>query len=256
MRPFPSALTVLAGAVALIAAVPAVAGASTVQFSGALVELDSGFNEKNEVTVRPSFGSGVTLEIEDRAGISGCTALNSITVRCPPSALAEFAADLGNRDDTFTVDAGPGVSFIGAEFFLDGELGDDTLRGADGRDQIEGGDGADRLEGKGGNDGLIGGDGVDGILGGDGPDTIDGNTGGDHIYGEAGDDVLRGGDGIDRVHGGTGVDRLEGSGGADTLIANSDGSRDTIVCQGGDHVYADGNDFIVNRPDCADVHPF
>jgi hypothetical protein len=256
----PSAKTALIGtaaATALALSLPSVADASTVQFSGALVELDAGFNEINTVTVKPSFGSGVTLELTDLAGISGCTQLSSITVRCPPSDLKEFAADLGNRNDAFTVDTGAGVSFVGAVFDIEGDLGDDTLRGADNPfgDLLQGGDGRDRLEGNGGDDALIGGGGVDGILGGDGADTIDGNTHDDHLYGEAGDDLIRGGDGNDTVHGGAGSDRLEGNGAADTIVSNADDlTRDVVVCQGGDHVFADLNDLIVNPSACADVH--
>jgi Ca2+-binding RTX toxin-like protein len=245
------ALIAAAGAAAL--AVPATAGASTVQFSGVLITYDAGFNEQNNVVVRPSFGNGVTTTIEDSAGISGCTPISSIAVRCDPApALSEFGADLGSRNDTFEVDAGDGVSFTGAFFDVDGQIGDDDIQGADGRDQLQGGDGRDLLRGFGGQDGLLGGGGEDGLIGGDGDDSLSGRTHDDKLFGEGGNDTMIGGDGQDRLVGGPGRDRLEGSGGKDVLDAAGDGERDTIVCQGGDSVLRDANDFVVNPTACAD----
>jgi Ca2+-binding RTX toxin-like protein len=72
---------------------------------------------------------------------------------------------------------------------LNGQEGDDLLRGGDGLDILQGGDGADSLYGDAGNDTMNGGLGADLLVGGDGADqiytaegdTVTGGAGGDEI---------------------------------------------------------------------------
>ena len=55
---------------------------------------------------------------------------------------------------------------------MDGDAGNDILKGGDGRDSLEGGNGADILYGQDGNDRLDGGDGNDIMYGGRGNDIF------------------------------------------------------------------------------------
>lgn len=69
-----------------------------------------------------------------------------------------------------------------------GEVGNDTIKGAEGNDLLSGGSGTDKLFGDAGNDMLLGGEGVDELTGG---------SGDDYLSGGAGDDLLSGGEGSD-----------------------------------------------------------
>jgi type VI protein secretion system component Hcp len=92
------------------------------------------------------------------------------------SALALYGQhgnDLLEVDDSLTLPA-----------YLDGGLGNDTLRGGAGNDTLQGGPGSDLLLGGAGNDHLFGGGGRDILIGG---------VGADSLRGSAGDDLLIGG---------------------------------------------------------------
>ncbi len=80
---------------------------------------------------------------------------------------------------------------------LDGNSGDNTLRGLGGKDFLYGNEGDDRLVGNRGNDALAGGSGDDILRGGLGNDTLSGEDGNDVLIGGMGKDTLAGGDGSD-----------------------------------------------------------
>jgi hypothetical protein len=112
---------------------------------------------------------------------------------------------------------------------------------------LEGQAGDDEIRGLGANDYLSGGDGKDLLYGGPGEDRIDGGKGEDVIYGGDGNDVSkevpgnRPGPGLD---GGPGEDMIYGGDGNDSLAAK-DGQRDKLYCGAGkDRYYADKNDYV------------
>ena len=72
--------------------------------------------------------------------------------------------------------------------FIDGEGGDDSIKGLDGNDDITGGSGDDK---------LYGGEGNDKLDGGTGDDTLDGGPGNDELTGGSGNNTLDGGEGVD-----------------------------------------------------------
>jgi hypothetical protein len=178
--------------------------------------------ERNTVTLR---ADGADLLVSDvtaalQAG-TGCQQ-EVMTVRCPLAAAFGGVADLGDGDDTMTVDS----RFGGAGVSVDGGAGDDVLTGE--------GSGGDDFTGGPGGDVLIGGDGTDSFTDGD-PDDAQSP---DRYEGGGGDDVLSyagrrralrldlaagataGGDvitGIERAVGGEGDDVLAGTDGPDQL---------------------------------------
>jgi Ca2+-binding RTX toxin-like protein len=146
-----------------------------------------------------------------------------------------------------------------ARNFIEGGLGNDTLRGlgdtdtfitgfvADGADSISGGDGVDFVsygnrgrgvqvdtdnvadDGEPGErdnvgldvEGLNGTEFDDTLFGGPAANNIEGRGGVDFIFGSGGADLIFPGDGGDRVFGGTGEDRL---------LFNRDGDADVLDC--------------------------
>src|SRR5215213_4365706 len=63
------------------------------------------------------------------------------------------------------------ISIDAGTDYVDGGIGNDTLKGSSGDDLLIGGEGNDALDGDDGNDTLIGGTGNDTFKGGDGSDT-------------------------------------------------------------------------------------
>ncbi|WP_156481709.1 choice-of-anchor I family protein [Anabaena sp. 4-3] len=112
---------------------------------------------------------------------------------------------------------------------IQGELGNNIIRGTNEGDVIEGLDGRQYLIGRGGNDNLDGGADNDYVFGGAGDDNIKGgdDAGFDLLYGNEGNDTLDGGDGNDNLDGGTGNDLLIGGTGNDIYTVDSFG--DTVV---------------------------
>jgi hypothetical protein len=104
---------------------------------------------------------------------------------CPRAGIASLNLDLGEREDSATVDVPLPVVLIGGP-------GSDTLRTGGSVDQVRGDDGNDDLATGPGNDVVEGGLGFDVLSGGDG------------------DDVLRDADGLaDRIECGSGADTVE-----------------------------------------------
>src|SRR5215208_295306 len=120
---------------------------------------------------------------------------------------------------------------------LDGQVGDDEIRGL------------------GGNDSLSGGDGKDVLYGGPGEDRIDGGKGEDVIYGGDGNDISKEGPGtVPMLDGGPGEDMIYGGDGNDSLAAK-DGQRDKLYCgKGKDGYFADKNDYVDSSCEVP-VHP-
>lgn len=124
----------------------------------------------------------------------------------------------------FTADVDAGAT-------LNGDGGDNVLRGGAGDDRISGRGGNDVLVGRGGDDQLAGNTGADILRGGGGNDTLRGGSSSDRLLGGSGDDVLQGGSGNDILRGGGGSDRLVGGAGDDVLIGN--GGRDILIGSSG-----------------------
>jgi hypothetical protein len=111
---------------------------------------------------------------------------------------------------------------------------------------LEGQAGDDEIRGLGANDYLSGGDGKDVLYGGPGEDRIDGGKGEDVIYGGDGNDVgkWQGHGTVPSIDGGPGEDVIYGGDGNDGLAAK-DGQRDKLYCgKGKDEYIADKLDYV------------
>jgi Ca2+-binding RTX toxin-like protein len=95
---------------------------------------------------------------------------------------------------------------LGGDDHVLGRGGRDLICAGPGNDVVGGGGGRDRISGQGGNDGLYGGSGNDRVfagggtandlLGNDGDDLLQGGPGFERLFGQEGGDILRGGEGI------------------------------------------------------------
>jgi len=143
-----------------------------------------------------------------------------------------------------------GDSYLG----LDGEDGDDEIRGLGGGDIIFGGLGSDVIYGGDGNDLLEGGSfgetkdesSKDVLHGGPGKDYLTDFDGGDDVlYGGDGDDsMLVGGKGEDVIYGGDGNDRIDAVS-ASGPVSPTSKERDEIYCgEGKDEYIADKLDYV------------
>jgi serralysin len=206
--------------------------------------------QRNRLTVSArivslsEFESAYVLTFRDRVGITidpraaswdACaypSAADRTVARCTvPIPMGSddsdiYDVDLGDGDDTATIDAGNS-----AYASVYGGRGDDVLLGT-GSDVLYGQDGNDRINGGGGvwAVGSFGGAGNDTLTGcayechgGSGNDTLTGTGTGQEfgLYGDSGDDTLYGGSGADVLCGGQGNDRLYGGDGNDRLYGNS-----------------------------------
>jgi hypothetical protein len=204
------------------------------------VHVDSAAGERNtrSITGTTDFQAPrVVVVHDDTAPVtpapgSGCTAVDSGTVRCELSDLDQLEADLGDMDDTASVSASSRIGYTR----MAGDAGDDQLTCT-----------WCRLEGGEGDDSLTGGEGSDDLHGDTGRDTMIGGGEGDSLYGGPDDDTMLGGDGFDSLYGGTllnqtgpsGRDHLDGGGSADQLsdFDGSDvGSDELIGGEGADTV--------------------
>jgi hypothetical protein len=167
--------------VALALALPASAGAATLRLEGGTLTYTATPGRANSVSVNPLLGT-VALSVTDddliAAGPAGCVAVIGLP---PDSAYAcarvsRVVINAGDLNDSITA-----PDTLAVPLTLNGETGDDNLRGGGAGDDISGGDGQDSL------------------FGGDGDDLLDGGDGDDTLEGEAGGDTLLGGDGLDTV---------------------------------------------------------
>ena len=272
-----SLLPLTLAALALLPATPAAAAQPTpgeVTATGVQFLYAARQGEENHVVVTQT-GNYVTLSDSGsgRINITAGSACTQTTPTSPTSVTCATAPgwvlgiDVGNGDDTVTVD-----STLGAE-----------ILGGNGNDGLDGGDGADLIGGQNGDD-VIRGDGGADILGGnEGNDTIDystslqpvtvtpdasaddgalgegdfvqdtfenvrGSANGDDLTANANGGTVDGGPGADTLRGGPGVDVLNGGGGDDRILS-LDGLSDQLACgDGADSAQADEVDVIAG--DC------
>ena len=216
-----------------------------------------------------NFGDG--KDLIDLRAVSGISRFEDLTITQDGDDVLIDTGEGTIRLDNFSIDDLDASDF---RFRIDGDSGDNTLRGGAGEDLIYGGDGDDILYGGAGADEMRGGKGNDTfyvddddnyVYGGKGDDTFHvgdgddthayggggndtfylGNGDGTHAYGGKGDDTFHvgngndnyvyGGKGDDTFYGGTGDDRLQGEEGNDTLYGGVGDDR----IKGGD-----GNDTI------------
>ena len=137
----------------------------------------------------------------------------------------------------------------GGQDEIKGDAGDDELLGGDQSDLIWGDAGDDEIHGNSGGDGLWGGDGDDTIYGDEDADEVWAGAGNDTVYGGSGDDGVSGEDGDDTIMGGLGDDQLCGDDGTD----NIDGQQGTDELWGDDvQDWKDGGPHPVNWGDGCD----
>jgi hypothetical protein len=218
---------------AALAALPAVAEASTASRSGDAITITAGAGEANDVRVSVEC-CGFDAVVTDAAGVTAtgeCVQVTPTEANCGQPPRGDLVASLGDGNDTFreSVDT---ASF--RSITVDGGTGDDTLSG----DQA-----------------------IDVFYGGDDNDTISGGSSADQLFGEAGNDSVTGGAHGDALSGGPGQDLLEGdgslfnytNGGSDT-IDSRDGEGDQVTCgYGADSVTADSADSIEGGGECESV---
>jgi Ca2+-binding RTX toxin-like protein len=261
-RPATGGAGLLLGLVAaLFFAAPA--AASTLNSSGSAIVYMANTGEVNALTISRS---GDSFVFTDAPGVTitptaPCTATGNAGI-CPAAGIRELDANLGDQNDTGTVDASvTGLRFAGTV----GGVGNDTLTGGPnvpneldgdnatpaGNDILTGGGKDDFFFGDGGNDTISGGGGDDSIEPGDGDDVADGGPGFDQLI--EGFDP----DGADVLNGGPDVDSLTLSfRRADTAVSLDGLANDGAGCPGagceGDNVEpdvenvqtGDGNDVI------------
>jgi hypothetical protein len=187
---------------ALLAWAPA-AGATTTLTSDGATAIATGSAEPDAITVNiipnpdPVAAFPVTLEVTDPGGVSVqglCSQGPTPSVGlCPVEMDAEVRGDAG--DDTI-VSIAPALEF--SLLFLNGDDGNDRIRGSEASDLIFGGRGDDLLDGSGGDDVLGGGAGFPETGFDAGSDSVYGGPGGDELSdddadGLIGPDTLSGG---------------------------------------------------------------
>lgn len=213
-----------------------------VTFDGGTGLLTVNAGETDSVTVTAASGS-VVVQINGVAntqfGTVAASAVQSLVVNGGTGANLVDLSTLLKRDFTnaggvaITVLGGAGNdTLIGSGFAdsVDGEAGDDLVRGRSNDDTLSGGADNDTIYGDSGADSVDGGTGDDLIAGRSGQDTLLGNDGTDTIFGGSGPDSIRGGNGADFIRGNQGSDSLFGDADNDTIIGGA--GRDSI--SGGD----------------------
>jgi Ca2+-binding RTX toxin-like protein len=142
---------------------------------------------------------------------------------------------LGDGNDIYR---GDGAGYVSGK--IDGDAGDDVLKGGSLADDMDGGAGVDILKGRGGNDTLTDTSGNDSFWGGSGNDVMNAGAGANKMYGGTGDDTINAGSGSDLVKGGNGADTITGGNGKDVLyggdgndVINGGGKSDMIHGGGG-----------------------
>ena len=187
---------VVAGALALAAAIPAAADAATVTYEGDTVYYRAAPGEKNSTGPSEGLFDTSRLRLSDQVPINApadrCQSYDG-WVECEWPSKVVF--DLGDGDDS--------VSFTSSTKNIAYE--------------VYGGDGDDWLEGY-------------SIYAPDQAQLLDGGPGKDKIDGDRGADIVRGGPGDDELEGGAGSDTVEGGDGNDLLMPDGfeDPSSDTV----------------------------
>ena len=200
---------VFATLLAALAAAPVAPAAEVdVQDSARWVRVRAADGELNKLSVSRAAGTvSVGDATADLTAGSGCEQVGPREVRCALTGGApRVEASLGDGDDEVTVLGSIPVK-------LDGDGGDDTLRGGDGADKLDGGDGSDHLDGGAGVDGYEGGDGDDEIRARDSlrePVLCEG--GADALLADLEDDVAADCEGVDRPLPPSGMDPVQPEG--------------------------------------------
>jgi Ca2+-binding RTX toxin-like protein len=155
--------------------------------------------------------------VDDLTGLSGVTAagLQAQLEASPTSGSGGLSALLLSGNDRLDATWFTGTNGV----LLEGQAGNDRIRGSAYGDMLLGEYGNDNLTGAAGRDMIIGHAGGDLLRGGAGADTLFGDATDPRLGG--GSDVLRGGDGNDRLDGGSQNDILAGGRGNDILIGSS-----------------------------------
>jgi Ca2+-binding RTX toxin-like protein len=258
-----------AASVLLVIAMPVGAmAATTVDVTGDTLTAQG--DAANDVITVGRSGASFTVTGAGVTAGSGCSGPSG-NVSCPVTNI--IAIDLlgGAGNDTLTVD--PTVE-LGADASLNGELGNDTLKGGLGDDEFVDSDGDDNYNGGGGSDIFLDAAGNDTYAGGtdegrfqstdtvdfgrgapgvnvtldgvanDGPGGASNNVGSDveGVIGTPGNDTLTGGTGPDDLDGAGGNDAVSGGPGNDFLAGGP--GNDTLVGGAGDDEIDDseGND--------------
>ena len=228
-------VAIFAMSIVLIAAQPATAALVQVNFqpwAENSLSYDAVPGETNSVQITLTGG---TFTVTDTTATLtpglDCMAqgMDMHTVTCTDLEVAEIDVQLGDGNDTLTVNAAT-VS---------------RVYGGMGADRITGGPGSDFLDGEGdppGTPGVAGSDFIDGGAGNDQitdsttntaeADTLLGGVGNDTLSAYGGNDSLDGGSGNDSLAGGSGKDAYSGGEGADRFSAR-DGVAETLACGGG-----------------------
>jgi Ca2+-binding RTX toxin-like protein len=200
---------VVAGALALAAAVPTAAQAGTITYEGDALVYRAAPGEVNRTGPGEATSDPGRVAISDGYGIT----ITSQTDRCIPvhdwfecEIPARMVFDVGDGDDDVQ------FGFVKHDIPVEVHAGDgaDNLSGfsTSGKASyqlLDGGAGNDKIDGDVGNDVVRGGPGDDEVTGGSGNDTVDGGDGNDSLfpdgYDEPGTDIVDGGAGFDRIDG-------------------------------------------------------
>lgn len=199
-------MKVFALSLALIASPTLAFAASSVDAAGVLdITFESSFVGSNAV-VTCELGFIKVNSVDPDSGPASCAAIRAITV---VGSLGNDRIEL-NSLTSLTMPALRSTS-------LNGNNGDDTIRGSFAADIIDGESGNDLLEGYDGKDKIYGDSGNDTIYGGNGNDTLKGESGNDRIFGQNGNDKLYGNSGNDYLRGGKGDDSADGGSGSNSV---------------------------------------
>jgi len=157
---------------------------------------------------------------------------------------------LGNGSDIYKAD---GAGYVSGK--IDGDAGDDVLKGGALADDMNGGVGVDILKGRGGNDILTDTSGNDSFWGGSGDDVMNAGAGANKMYGGRGDDTINAGSGSDLVKGGNGNDTITGGNGKDVIFG---GDGNDVINAGGkaDVIHGGGGNDIMTGSSGADTFVF
>lgn len=200
----------------------------------------SGTMERGE-TLTASLGTTADLDgfdagaatwqwLRDGTAISGATGatytLGLADIGARISVEVSFT-DNGGTDEARTSARTTTVAFSGE--IINGDDGNNVLRGTVADDVINGKGGMDVLRGLDGNDIVRGAEGFDVLFGGKGSDVLRGASGIDVLYGNFGRDALFGGGGRDFLYGGQGNDELTGGTGIDVFVFTRNGGDDVVT---------------------------
>lgn len=221
---------------AILGAANAAPEPQSVEFAEDTLVFHASPGVENDITLWSS-SMDDTSTLLDMSGVpltSTTCEVDGSTAECPSDGIDVFEIHLGDKDD---VVYGQGA--------FGGPTGTFSVRGGSGDDSIEGNVTyyGDWLQGNKGNDYIKGLIGLDDLLGGPGNDHLRGGMDSDRLWGDSGRDEIRGQRGPDFLSGGAGVDVIRGGPGKDR-IDSKDGVRD--------HVYGgEGTDTL--RKDRFDV---